>query len=118
VSHGDAFAGLGQVKQYLAGFSVGNDGAHGYAQGDVGGAGAVLLAPAPVFTCLATVDATVLVVDKRVDIAVCHHMDTGAAPTVASVRSAAWNIFFAAKAGDAIAAFAGNDINGGFVNEL
>ena len=107
-----------QVEQDFAGLGVMDDGADGHAQRDVGGGGAVLVRAAAVFAVLGAVQARVTEVDQRVDVAIGHGKDAAAASAVAAVRAALGNEFFAAKARHAIAAFAGDDFDGGFVYEF
>ena len=47
------------------------------------------------------------IVDQRIDVAVCQRIHAAAAPAVAAVRAALFDVFFAAKAGRAVAALAG-----------
>ncbi|MNJ71767.1 hypothetical protein D3C77_683470 [compost metagenome] len=57
-------------------------------------------------------------IDQRIDVAVGHRIDGAAASAVAAVRAAFGDELFAAKARHAIAAFAGDHFNGGFVYEF
>jgi hypothetical protein len=109
---------LVEVEQDFAGVGVMDDGAHRHAQRDVRSGRAVLVRAAAVFAVLGAVQARIAVVDQRVDVAVCHGVDGAAASAVAAVRAASGNEFFAAKARHAIAAFAGDDFDGGFVYEF
>ena len=62
--------------------------------------------------------ARIAIVHERVDVAVCYRPHTAAAAAVAAVWTALGNEFFAAKARNAIAAFAALNLNAGFVNEF
>lgn len=106
------------VEQDFAGFGVMDDRAHRHAQGDVWGGRAVLVRATAVFAALGAVQARVAEVDQRVDVAVCHGIDGAAASAVAAVRAPFGDELFAAKARHAIAAFAGDHFNGGFVYEF
>ncbi|MNS84961.1 hypothetical protein D3C72_1188070 [compost metagenome] len=107
-----------QVEQDFAGFGVMDDRAHRHAQGDVRSGRAVLVGAAAVLAALGAVQARVAEVDQRIDVAIGHRIDGAAASAVAAVRAALGDEFFAAKARHAIAAFAGDHFNGGFVYEF
>src|SRR5690554_3943253 len=107
-----------QVEQLLARFGIQNGGAHRHSQGDVGRSGAVLVGAAAVFAIFAPMQTGVAEVDQCIDVAVGYSVNAAAASAVAAVRAALRYEFFAAKAGRAIAALAGNDFDGGFVDEF
>ena len=109
---------LVQVEQDFAGVGVMDDGADRHAQRDVGSSGAILVRAAAVFAVLGAMQARVAEVDQRVDVAVGNRIDRAAAAAVAAIRAALGDEFFAAKARHAIAAFAGDDFDGGFVYEF
>src|SRR5690606_2513957 len=84
----------------------------------VGRACAVAVGAVAFFAVLGAVQAGVAVVDQRVDVAIGDGMDGAAATAVAAVRAAEGDEFFATETGGAIAALAGDDFDGGFVNEF
>ncbi len=63
-------------------------------------------------------DAGVTVIDQRVDIAVGDGVNAAPAAAVTAIGSSAWHEFFAAKAGDAIAAFTCVDLDPCFIDEF
>ena len=113
-----ALAVAREVGDALAGVGVGDHGAHRHAQHDVVRAAAVLVGAAAVLAALRAVDARVAVVDQRVDVAVGHRTDAAAAAAVAAVGAAARHVLLAAERRGAVAAVAGEDLDGRFVDEL
>ncbi len=107
-----------QVEQLFVCVGIVNDGANGYAQRDVGSTRPVLVGTTPIFAVPGPMQAGIAIIDQRVDVAVGNSNNAAAPAAVAAVRPAFRNEFFAAKARRPIAAFAGNDFNGGFVNEF
>src|SRR5262249_4959466 len=112
------FAVLGEVRDQLAAVHVLDDRAHREAQHDVVRALAVAVAAAAVLAALGAEDARVAVVDERVDVGVGHTPDAAATAAVAAVRTALGDILLAAEGGGAVAAFAGDDFDAGFVEEF
>src|SRR5690606_39188073 len=100
------------------GFGVADDGAHGHAQQDIGGRRAVLVGAAPVLAVLGSMKPRVAKIDQCVDVAVGNGVDAAAPAAVAAVGAALGNEFFAAEAGDAIAAISGDDLDGRLVYEF
>ena len=62
--------------------------------------------------------ARVAVVDQGVDVAIGDGKYCAASAAITTIGSTFRNEFFTAKAMRAISAFAGNDFNGGFVDEF
>ena len=58
------------------------------------------------------------IIHQRIDIAIRQCVDAAAAPAVTTVRAALLDIFLAAKASDAVAAFACEHLDFGFIYEL
>src|SRR6185369_5209422 len=109
---------LEQLDDALAGVGVADDRADGHAQDDVGGGGTVLVGAAPVLAVPRLVPARVAEVDQRVEVAVGERPDAAAAAAVAAVRAAERDELLAPKAQAAVAAVAGSDLDGRFVDEL
>ena len=114
----DLLAGLQQFGHHLAGFGVVDDGADRHAQDDVVGRRAELVGTPAVLAVARLVAARVAEVDQRVEVAVGHREDAAAPAAVATVRAAERDVLLAAKAHAAVAAVAGGDVDGGFVNEF
>ena len=106
------------VEKFFACVRVINNRAHRDTQGNVGCGRAVHIRAATVFTIFCQVLARVAEVDQGVDVAIRDGEDAAAFAAVTTVGSALGDEFFTAKAVRAVAAFAGNDFNGGFVDEF
>ena len=107
-----------QVGNGFAGGFVHNQRAHGHAQHDVFTARTETVGTAAVFTVGSKEFARIAIVHQGVDVAVGYRPHAAAAAAVAAVWTALGNEFFAAKARNAIAAFAALNFNAGFVNEF
>ena len=107
---------LEQLGQELAGLGVADDGAHGHAHLDVVGRRAELAAVA-LLAVLGALAARVAVVDQGVDVRSATARRCPAA-AVAAVRAAERDELLAPEAHAAVAAVAGGDVDGGFVDEL
>src|SRR5690606_42007253 len=105
-------------EEWFAAVGCVHPGASRAAQGDGGGCRAVSVRAAAVCAVLGPMQARGAEVDKRVDVAVGHGKDAAAAPAVTAIGPALGDEFFAAKARHAIAAFTGDDFDGGFVYEF
>ena len=107
---GDQFARpvVRQIREHRACFGVGDHGANRHPKRHVVRSRAVAICAAAVAAFVRTVNTRKAVVDQRVDIFVGFGVDAAAASAVATVGSAAWNKFFAAKRRHAIAAVAGD----------
>ena len=109
---------LGQVRQSLAGVGIDDHRADRHPQFDVLACRPVAVGAATALAVGRLVPPRIAVVDQRVDVAVGDCPDAAAAPAVASVRPALRDELLATKRSAAVAAVAGSDLNGGFVDEL
>src|SRR5690606_21966323 len=107
-----------EVEQLFASVGVGNGGANRHTQYDVFAGSAVLVRATAVFAIFGLMLSGIPEINQCIDIAVGDGVYASPAPAVATVRSAFGYEFFAPKAGSAIAAFSGDDFNGGFVYEF
>src|SRR5690606_8933225 len=107
-----------EVEQQFIRVGIVDAGAYGYLECDIGSGCAVLIGATPVFAVFGPVQSGIAKVDERIDVAVGNCINATATATVAAVGAALGNALFAAKARRAIAAFAGNDFDGCFVDEL
>src|SRR5205814_5769709 len=107
-----------QLGDDLPRVRVGEDRAHRHAQHDVVGGRAVLVGAAAVLAIARFMAARVAEIDQRVEVAIAHRVDAAAAPAVAAVGAAEGYELFATKAHAAVAAVAGDDVDGGLVDEL
>ena len=109
---------LGQVEKQSVGVGVVDNGADGNPQDDIGSTCAVLIFAAPVFTGARAMQSGIAEIDQRVDVAICLSYDAATVAAIAPVGAAFGNELLAAEAGHAIAAFASNDFNGGFIDKF
>src|SRR5205814_3386710 len=102
----------------LAGLGILDDGAHRHAQLDILAGPAVAVGAHAFDAVLGAMDAGEPVVDERVDVAVGARPDAAALAAVAAVRPAARYRALAAKRSRAVTAFAGVDLDPGFIDEF
>ena len=112
------FAVLQQLHHQFAGFGVADDGAHRHAQHDVFAGGTKLIGATALFAVAGFVTARVAVVNQRVDVAVCDHIDVPASPAVAPVGAAEGNELLTTEADASATTVTGGHINGGFIDEF
>ena len=113
-----ALAVLGEVADLLVGIDVGNHGAYRHADGDVLAALAGHLPTHAVFAAHGAEHALMAEIDKGVEAFIGKQPDAAAVGTVTAVGTAKGDEFLAAEADAAVAAVAGLDSYGGFVDEL
>src|SRR5690606_24093233 len=107
-----------EVEKQLVGVGIVDHGAHGHAQRDVGCAGAVLIFATTLLTIARSMQASVAIVDQRVHVAVGHGHYAATPSAIAPVGTALGYELFAAEAGHAVAALAGDHFDRSFINEL
>ena len=105
------------MQHFARGF-IGDDGAHGQAQGDVLAGRAEHVVAHAVLAALRLMAARVTVVDEGVQIHIGHGIDVAATATVTTVGSAEFLVFFVPERGCAITAIARGNFNIGFIDEL
>src|SRR5581483_1564597 len=107
-----------EVGDQVAGLCIADHGADRHAQLEIVAGGAIAVRGAAAPTVGGPVDAREAVVDERVDVAVGARPDAAAAPAIAAVRTAAADVFFAAKMRHAVAALAGVHLDFRLVDEF
>src|SRR6185295_12954007 len=108
----------GEIRQQFAGLDIAHHGAHGKSQGDVIGSFAIAVGTAALFTVARPVNASVAILDQRIDVAVGDREYATAAAAVTAVGPAARYEFLPPETRDAIAAVSGMDFDVGFVDEF
>jgi len=76
------------------------------------------ISAAPILAALRQKLARVAIINQGVDIAVSDGMHTAAPATIAAIRPAHRDVFFAAERSHAVPAVAGFDVDLGFIDEL
>ncbi len=109
---------VGEVGNHFPAVDVGDDGANRHAQNNVICTFAIAVRAATRFAVAGLMGAGKAKVYQRVDVAVRLYKHAAAAPAIAAVRAAFFDIFFTAEAGDAVAAITRKDFDFGFVNKL
>src|SRR5690606_37502351 len=89
-----------------------------HAQYVVGRTRAIAIAAMALLATLGAMQARMGVIDEGIVVAAGDRVGGGASCAVTAVRAAERNEFFATETGGATAALAGDDFNGGFVNEF
>src|SRR5690606_39217919 len=118
LGHDQALSTQGQIADDLPGIGIEYRGAHGYWQYQIGGGAAAAIAAPPLLAIASAKGALVAVVDQGVEIGVGDQDHVATVATVATVGAAAGHIFFPPKAQAAVAALAGMDADGCFIDEF
>ena len=113
-----ALAILGQITNLLVGFHTRYHGADRHADDRVIAGLAGHLATHAVFATQGTKTAHVAKIDERIQAFIGDQPDTATIGTIAAIRAAKRNEFFAPEADATIAAVTGKNLDGGFVDEL
>src|SRR5690606_34424675 len=117
-SQGELLPVAFEVDQLFAGIGVIDHRSDRHLERDVRAGCAVLVGPPAILPVLGAMQTGVAEVDQRIDVAVGDRINAAAPAAVTAVGTALGNEFFAAKARRTVAAFAGNDLYGCFVDEL
>jgi len=118
LGNGDDLARHQQLKQHLAGFGVGDDGADRHFERDVVACRAEHVGTHAVLAALGIVPARKAVVDQGVQVGIGHRKNVAAAATVAAIGAAKLLVLLMPERDATRPAVSRGDVNVGFVNEL